>query len=148
MAEKYMTTAKPQSSPTLHIARVPGELGPVVRCSGDLTLATAEALRRELNLLASPRRPVLILNVAGCHTVDGDGLSLLLDLHRKLRDTGFRFVVVAGMEGASRCIHTLGGDPLLPLFTTEQDAALALRTHATPSAETAPPAITLAGPPV
>jgi anti-anti-sigma factor len=111
----------------LHIARVPGEEGVIVRCSGDLTLATCEALRRELNLLTSLRQSWLVLNVSGCRTIDADGLLLLLDTNQRLRAAARGFVVVAGTDTAGRTVRTLGSDQTLPVFPTEASAALALR---------------------
>ncbi|MCC2672981.1 MAG: hypothetical protein K0Q72_5453, partial [Armatimonadetes bacterium] len=106
----------------MHIARVPGEEGVIVRCSGDLTLATCEALRRELNLLTSLRQPWLVLNVSGCRTIDADGLLLLLDTNQRLRAAARGFVVVAGTDTAGRTVGTLGSDQTLPVFPTEASA--------------------------
>ncbi|MCC2670873.1 MAG: hypothetical protein K0Q72_3344 [Armatimonadetes bacterium] len=121
------TTVKRVNPPALHIARVPGELGPVVRCSGDLTLATREALQRELQLLTSLRPVTLILNVAGCRTLDLDGLLLILEFYQRLRAAGGRLALVASTDGVGRIIWELGIDWYLPVFPTEGTALLVLR---------------------
>lgn len=119
-----------ESRPALHIARVPGELGPIVRCSGELILATGEALRRELTLLASLCPAVLILNVTGCRVIDPDGVRLLVQKCERLRGRGCRFVVVAGSGAAEEILGILGPGSLLPLFPTEEAATRALRSEA------------------
>jgi len=111
----------------LHITRVPGELGPVVRCSGELTLATGEALRRELDLLSSLHHPTLTLNVAACRSIDAEGILLMLDTYKRLQEQRRRFAVVSGTEGAARLLRILAIDSVLPVFPTEDSAALALR---------------------
>ena len=121
------TTIKRVNPPALHVARVPGELGPVVRCSGDLTLATREALRRELQLLTSLRPVTLILNVAGCRTLDVDGLLLILEFYQRLRAAGGRLALVASPDGVGHIVRDLGIDWYLPVFPTEDTAVLALR---------------------
>jgi anti-anti-sigma factor len=135
MAMKYLTTPNNSvSSPALHIARVPGELGPIVRCSGELTLATREALRRELHLLTSLRPVALVLNVADCRTLDADGLLFILEVYKRLRTAGGRLAVVAGSVGVGSIIRNLGIDCLLPVFLTEDAAVTALRGGGPPDA--------------
>jgi anti-anti-sigma factor len=112
--------------PTLHLARVPGDLGPVLHCSGELTVATAEALRRQLDLLIPLRHPALILNVAACRAIDTDGMLLLLDACGRVREQGRRFAVVAGTDSVARILRMLGIDGVLPVFPTEAAATFAL----------------------
>lgn len=113
--------------PSLHVARLPGELGPVVRCSGELTLRTAEILNRELDLLISLGHPALILNLTGCRFIDVDGLLLILDTYRRLRETGQRLAVVAGSDPAARILHGAGVDWMFPVVPTEDSARLVLK---------------------
>lgn len=121
------TNARHIGAPALHISRIPGEHGPVVRCSGDLTVATGEALRRELGLLTSLRHPTLILDLSGCRSLDADGVLLLLDAYKHLRAHQGRLVIAAGTAEVARVLQLLGIDAILPVFPTESTAALALR---------------------
>jgi anti-anti-sigma factor len=113
--------------PTLHLVRLPGEFGPIVRCSGDLSVATAEALRRELALLEPLGHAVLTVNLSGCRTLDVDGILTLLHAFKRLRDKGRRLVLVAGNPSIARMLTFLGLDTILPTFPVESVAALALR---------------------
>ena len=114
-------------SETLHIIRLPGEFGPMLRCMGPLTITTAEALRRELEMLLPLGHRALILNLTGCRDLDADGVALLLDVNRRMRQGGNHFVLVAAREPASRLLQVLGIDSLIPVFPTEGAATLALR---------------------
>lgn len=118
--------ARPHS-PALHIARVPGRLGLIIRCSGELTVATGEALRRELDLLVGLGHPALILNLSECSAVDADGVLLILDTHNRLREQGRRFALVSGMEAAAHVFRVLGIDRLIPVFSSESAAEIALQ---------------------
>src|SRR4051812_15060860 len=82
---QQMASFAAQTGPgALHFARLPGDLGPVVRCTGELTLATRESLKRELDLLISIGHSALILNVTGCRVLDVDGALLILDTCKRL----------------------------------------------------------------
>ena len=117
---------RPQS-PALHIARVPGELGLIVRCSGELTITTGEPLRRELDLLVCLGHPTLILNLSECRVVDADGVLLVLDTYKRLREQERRFALVTGTEATARVFQVLGVDRIIPVFPTEAAAELTLR---------------------
>lgn len=121
------TTAGQTDSPALHIARVPGELGPVVRCSGALTVATGEALKRQLDLLTSLRLPALIVNVSGCRSLDMEGVLILVGAYKRMQQEGRRFAIVAGTETVARVFEALGIDAAIPVFATEASAVEALR---------------------
>jgi STAS domain-containing protein len=80
----------------LHLMRLPGEFGLIIRCSGELSLATAEALRRELGLVEGLDHPVLMLNLSRCEVVDAEGLLTVLKCYRRLRERGRRLIVAGG----------------------------------------------------
>lgn len=115
------------SAPVLHLMRLPGEFGPILRCEGQLTVATREALRREIALLDSLSHPVIILNLAGCQGLDVDGMLVVLDCCRQLREEGRRLVMVAGNRAVARLLRVMGMDWVLPVFPTEEAAMRALR---------------------
>lgn len=111
----------------LHLVRLPGEFGPMLRCMGPLTITTVEALRRELELLLPLRDRALVLNLTGCRALDADGVLLLLDTYRRVLRSGKQLVIVAAREPASRILQDLGIDSFIPVFPTEGAASLALR---------------------
>jgi anti-anti-sigma factor len=107
--------------------RLPGEFGPVLRCSGELSDATAEALRRELVMLEPLDHPVIIINLADCSYLDVDGILTVMESLKRRRAKGRRLVVVAGTGAVARLLHVVGLDWVVPVFPTEDVAALALR---------------------
>jgi anti-anti-sigma factor len=111
----------------LTVVRLPGEYGPVVRCSGELTAATAETLRREVERLEPMGHPVLTVNLTGCDFIDVDGLMVLLDGYRQLRQSGRRLALVAEGGVPARLLQALQIDTILPVFPREEVAARALR---------------------
>ena len=115
------------SPPALRLVRLPGEFGPILRCSGELSVATAEALRRELGLLEPLAHPVLTVNLADCSYLDVDGILTLLESLKRRREKGRRLVVVAGTGAVARLLHVVGLDWIVPVFPTEEVALLALR---------------------
>lgn len=113
--------------PALQMVRLPGEFGPILRCSGELSAATAEALRRELGLLEPLAHPVITVNLADCSYLDGDGILTLLEGLKRRREKGRRLVVVAGTGTVARLVHVVGLDWIVPVFPSEEVALLALR---------------------
>src|SRR5947209_2753957 len=47
MGDKERAMTQTISPPALRLVRLPGEYGPILRCAGELSAATAEPLRRE-----------------------------------------------------------------------------------------------------
>lgn len=111
----------------LGLVRLPGEFGPILRCSGELSVATAEPLRRELDLLMPLGHRVLTLNLSGCASVDVDGILMILNAFKQLRAQGRRLVVIAGPGRTARLLDVVGISQILPVFPTEEAAGLALR---------------------
>jgi len=122
-----MDTAVTTMPRPLNLVRLPGEHGPVLRCSGELTVATVELLRRELDLLVAMGHPVLTLNLTGCSHLDVDGILVVLDTVKRLHEDGRRLVLVAGSELVSRLLQVLGIGWIVPLFPSEDTAGRALR---------------------
>jgi anti-anti-sigma factor len=114
--------------PALNLVRLPGEWGPRLRCSGELSVATSEALRRELDLLAPLARPALILNVSGCRTLDAAGMMTVLHVFRQWRGMGRRLLLVADAAGQGRLLNSTGIDRIIPIYPSEAEAARALST--------------------
>jgi anti-anti-sigma regulatory factor len=122
----------PVSPPALHLVRLPGEHGPIVRCTGELSVATVEALRRELALLEPLAHPVLTLNLAGCSSLDVEGILTILEVLQRLQEEGRRLAVVAGTGSIAQLLGEMEVDEILPVYPTEPVAALALRGGGSP----------------
>jgi anti-anti-sigma factor len=120
------------SPASLRLMRVPGEFGVIVRCYGELSGATTEALQRELMFLEPLDHPLLTLNLAGCHVVDLEGVRTILQSSRRLRGRGRRLVVVAGTGTIARELQKLRLDWIIPVYPTEEAAALVLRGWSPP----------------
>jgi anti-anti-sigma factor len=127
----------------LNLIRLPGPHGPIIRCTGELSVATSEALRRELALLEPLGHRALTLNLTGCGYLDVDGIMTILQSFKRLRDQGRALVLVVPAIGQreskqpARLLEAEGLDRWIPTFPTEEAAVLALR-----GAGPAPPAPT------
>jgi len=115
------------SAPALRMVRLPGEAGPILRCSGELSIATVEALRRELALLASLGHPVTTVSLTGCSFLDVEGILTIVHSFKQLRHEGRRLVLVGGTGRIGRLLRVMGIDWIIPVFPSEEVAMRALR---------------------
>jgi anti-anti-sigma factor len=113
--------------PALRIVRQPGEFGPILRCYGDLTVATTEMLRRELALLEPLGHPVLLLDLSHCSSLDVEGILAIVDSFKRLRRNEGSLFMVTGIGPVAQLLHAVGIDYVVPAFPTEESALLALR---------------------
>src|SRR5207245_4523324 len=112
--------------PALHLTRFPGEFGPILHCYGELSVATVEALRRELALLEPLGHRVLTLNLTGCGFLDVDGLLAVLDSFKRQQAGQCHLVVVAGAGQPGQLLRITGMDRIIPVFPSEPLAMCAL----------------------
>jgi len=110
----------------LRLVRLPGEFGPVLRCRGELTVATAEPLRRELAMLVPMNHTILTVDVSRCRQVDAGGALTILEAFVEMPPPG-RLAVVVGDGAVAQAFRELGVEGALPLFPTEAAVAMALR---------------------
>jgi anti-anti-sigma factor len=115
------------SAEALHLIRMPGEYGPIVRCYGELSAATTGLLYQELAFLGSLGHPVITVNLAGCGYLDSEGILAILQTSKRLRQTGQRMMVVARSGRFAQLLQVVGFDRVVPTFPTEEAAMLALR---------------------
>lgn len=113
--------------PALHLVRLPGQYGPILRCYGELTTTTSETLRRELLRIEPLGHPVLVLDLSGCSRVDVEGLLTILDGVKRFRGRGQRLALVAGRGDVARLLRVMSLDWIVSVFPTEEVALLALR---------------------
>jgi anti-anti-sigma regulatory factor len=118
--------------PALRVVRRPGEVGPILSCAGDLTVATVEILTRELEVLVALPHPVLTVDLSGCRFKDLDGMLALLKALRILGEQDRRVVLVAGTGWMACLLGVSGIDALLPVFATPEEAARTLQLTGPP----------------
>src|SRR5262245_32276676 len=116
-------TTEPTLVPALRLVRIPGESGPILRCIGDLTAATAEALRRELTLLVGLGHPTLTINLSGCREVDIYGVATVVEASEQVRRAGRRVALVAGEGSTARLLRELRLLAVVPVYASEAEAA-------------------------
>jgi anti-anti-sigma factor len=99
----------------------------VLRCAGELSVATVEALQRELASLTALGHPALTVNLIACSRVDLYGVVTLLEAAEQLRRAGRRLALVAGAGDTARLLSELEVTRVLPVYPTEEAANTALR---------------------
>jgi hypothetical protein len=87
-----------------------------------------------LDLLERLDHPALTLNISGCNRVDTQAILTILYAFKRLRLLGTHLFVVASSGRAARILERWGVHRILPVFATEEDAALACRGGACPPA--------------
>ena len=83
----------------------------VVRIDGELDMATVPELESTLNALDGEVR----LDCAGLSFIDSRGLSLFVDTHRRLEETGGRLVLMNLAPNCRRVIELMKLDDVLNL---------------------------------
>jgi hypothetical protein len=120
--------------PALRVARRSGEMGPILSCAGDLTIATVEILARELELLVELPHPMLTVDLSGCRFKQLEGMLDLLRTLRRLSEKDRRVVLIAGTGWMACLLGVSGIEDLLPVFPTLEEAVRAQRLTGPPLA--------------
>jgi anti-anti-sigma regulatory factor len=107
--------------------RLPGEYGPVLLCSGELSAPTKEALIAEAGVLELLGHPVAILDLTDCAIRDAAAADALLQVARQLKGAGSQLVIVAGTGRAARVLPLVGIAQQVPTFPTHEAVDAALR---------------------
>lgn len=118
---QYLIEPKTDHRP-LTITRLRGQRGPIFRVAGDLTLATSEALRRELQLVTPAAAPIVLLDLSRCRKLDFDGVILILEQWRALERCGSRLALISRNPAIYGLLQTLAIDALLPVAADETAA--------------------------
>jgi anti-sigma B factor antagonist len=101
---------------------------PVVVVSGEIDMATAPMLERELAAAVESHDGLVVLDLADVTFFDSSGLRVAIVAHRDLKERGRRLAVVCDPEGHVRRTFMLAGlGGLLDLHATRA-AALDDRT--------------------
>jgi anti-sigma B factor antagonist len=76
----------------------------VVRLSGELDLASAPLLERELEREEIDAAPVLVFDLDGLEFLDSTGLQVLLSTHRRATEHGQQFAITRGSPQVQRLL--------------------------------------------
>jgi anti-anti-sigma factor len=88
----------------------------VIQLSGELDTSGADSVDRLLNVQLSRPLCRVVLDVGALTQLSGDGIELLVGLHRRARIEGFVLLLVGlANRAAERPLRLAGA---LPLFTT------------------------------
>lgn len=86
----------------LTIERTGGSTAVVL--AGELDLAMADRLERELDAVLEERPPLLVIDLSSLVFLDATGLRVIIDAHRRAQRDGFRLVLVRGPEQVERLL--------------------------------------------
>jgi anti-sigma B factor antagonist len=76
----------------------------VVRLTGELDLASAPLLERELERGEVDATPMLVFDLDGLEFLDSTGLQVLLSTHRRANDRGQQFAITRGSPQVQRLL--------------------------------------------
>jgi anti-anti-sigma factor len=100
----------------------------VVQVRGELDLALADSLAARGYAAIGRQARVLLLDVAGVSFCDARGLSALVRIANHADRTGCRYGLIAPQPLVVRILRITGLDQRLPVFTSVNEAAIALRS--------------------
>lgn len=95
------------ASEQIAIETRPLQQGVMVAVSGEVDLATAATLEREL-LRAEQAHDVVALDLTSVSFLDSTGLHAIMDANLRLRDRGGRLLIVQGPPQVSRVFELTG----------------------------------------
>ena len=84
---------------------------------GELDIATAGLLERELASVAASDAAAIVLDLSGLTFIDSTGLRIVLDFTDLCGDQGGRLGVIAGTPAVDRLLDIVGLRERLPLIT-------------------------------
>lgn len=94
--------------------------GVVIAVSGEVDLATASTLEREL-LRAEQAHWVVAIDLTNVSFLDSTGLHAIMDANLRLRDRGGRLLIVQGPPQVSRVFELTGLSDHLDLVPDEAE---------------------------
>jgi anti-anti-sigma factor len=85
-----------------------------IRLSGELDLATADRVQRELDRVEACDARSIILDLSGLTFMDSTGVRLLLSAHARSRADSDRLIMLRGSAPVQRVLQLTGVVDLLP----------------------------------
>jgi anti-sigma B factor antagonist len=88
-----------------------------VEPSGELDIATAEVLERELRTAEASDAGTIVLDLSGLAFMDSTGLRVVIDVNERCGGEAGRLRVIAGSPAVERLLDIVGLRERLPLIT-------------------------------
>jgi anti-sigma B factor antagonist len=98
----------------------------VVNVSGELDQATAPQLREAFDAAVENDEAAVLVDLAGCEFIDSTGLSLLVEVERRLAEEKRGFGVCCARSEVARLLELTGIDSAVSLFESREDGLSAL----------------------
>jgi anti-sigma B factor antagonist len=106
----------------------------VVTVAGELDVATAPALREELDRISAEGATDAVVDLLAVSFVDSVGLGILVDASKRMKARGGALRIVCDDRRIARIIEVTGLDRVLWIHTTLREALGELGGHAIPKA--------------
>ena len=84
---------------------------------GELDIASAGKLERELAAAAAGDAATIVLDLSGLTFIDSTGLRIVLDFNERCGGQGGRLAIVAGTPAVDRLLDIVGLRDRLPLIS-------------------------------
>ena len=85
-----------------------------IRLSGELDLATADDVEKELVRVEASDVASIVLDLSGLTFMDSTGVRLVVNAHTRSRAEGHRLTLLRGQAAVQRVMELSGVDALLP----------------------------------
>ncbi len=97
-----------------------------VSVAGELDQSTAPELRSALSSAVGEAHNGVLVDLSDCNFIDSTGLSLLVEMKRRLTEDDRRFGVCCPDADVRRLLELTGIDKAVGLFDTRDEAVAAL----------------------
>jgi anti-sigma B factor antagonist len=97
-----------------------------VNVIGELDQATTPELRRALDEAAGADGGAVLIDLSECGFIDSSGLTLLVEMRRRLAEDDRGFAVCCPRTEVRRLLELTGIDAAVGLFETRKDAVSSL----------------------
>jgi anti-sigma B factor antagonist len=96
---------------------------------GELDQATAPELRQALDEAARADGDAVLVDLSECGFIDSSGLTLLVEIQRRLAEDERDFAVCCPRTEVRRLLELTGIDAAVGLFETREEAVSSLGKH-------------------
>ncbi|HUR87275.1 MAG TPA: STAS domain-containing protein [Solirubrobacteraceae bacterium] len=123
MTDAFPETPEPEPQPEpahaptfdeLTLTSEPDDDGHVIRLFGELDIASAEMLERELERVEATDAPRIVVDLSGLTFMDSTGIRLLLTTHKRQQDGADRLRLRRGPDSVHRVFELSGVVEILP----------------------------------
>jgi anti-anti-sigma factor len=102
----------------------------LVELLGEIDVYTAPDLRKNLSEAVETGPPNLIINLEGVRYIDSSGLSVLLEMHKRVRGKSGKMSVICTHSQILKLFNLTGLIKILRVYSTEAEALEAATTQA------------------